>query len=436
MRWWALILLSACGADSSATLRVDLRTDLAAGAEISDVRVRVLRDGELVGEQVHLMDLGRDYLDGVRVGVFEEVPFGTLRIEVSAVSNERVVVQRDLAMVFRQESGVTMILTRSCGEVTCGEGQSCVAGRCESNLCTPETPDECTLSVQCTTDGDCGGGATDCGSARCVDGACYLAAAPTGCAPGSWCVPTDGCRPQSTSASCIDDPPADPDAIAVYAFDGDQGSTVATDARDAHEGMLGDDTRFVVGPEGCGTAVSFDSVRDVLVIPDSPDFDLVEGSVDFYLRHDGTEDFRAVVSRDAVDTARPGHFTAALLSDGRLAVRIQSTGDGEVNVCSSALASNRWHHVGINFGAPGVEIWLNGVRSEDDSASPGPFECGQNGPLGLAGTEGENDNPWYVGANRYSAPEGEIVEATDPLFGAVDQLRISANRRDFSGYAL
>ena len=433
LRWCALILLSACGTDT-VSLRVDLRTDLAPGAEITDVQLRI-SDARPVDEITHSMEIGGDYLAGVRVAVFEELSPGTYRVEVSARSHGAVIVERDVTVLARRDSAVTVVLTRSCREVVCAEGQSCLAGRCESNRCAPERPDECTLPPQCTADEDCGGAASECGRARCVEGSCFVAGAPsTGCAPGTWCVPTDGCRPQSTEPTCIDDPLADPEALAVYSFDDDRGTSIASDARGAHDGILGD-AIFVSGPQGCGAALAFDSAEDVVVIPDSPDFDLVEGSVDVYLRHEGTEAFRVFLSRDAVDTARAGHFTAALLADHRVAVRIQHM-DLQAHVCSQPLTANQWHHVGINFGSPGIQIWVDGAPSEATGESSALIRCGEDAPLGLAGARGENDNPWYLGASRGFAPEGETVPATDPFIGAMDHLRLSTVRRDFSPYAL
>jgi len=65
-------------------------------------------------------------------------------------------------------------------------------------------------------------------------------------------------------------------------------------------------------------------------------------------------------------------------------------------------------------------------------AGPPDTACSQELSGGIDG----NDNPWTVGIGSWSSMEGGLDSLNAPLVGgAVDELRISAVRRDFSTLA-
>ena len=117
------------------------------------------------------------------------------------------------------------------------------------------------------------------------------------------------------------------------------------------------------------------------------------------------------------------------LADCRLAVRLQGfqADAGTINeetptnsevITAEPLAIGRWSHFGVNFGPPGLELWVNGRAVG--------FSSYANGLRG-------NQNPWTVGVSNDSSVEGTGQPLWKPLRDAdIDHLRISNRRLDFS----
>jgi len=239
---------------------------------------------------------------------------------------------------------------------------------------------------------------------------------------------------------------ADVDTIAYFAFE-DLASGLLADATGRQTGMVtGGEARIVPGPPGCGDAFGFTPSPFVYgVIEDSSDFDLTEGSFDFFMRYDGplprpNPSDRAstlgIFSRDANGTADPGHLTIRMAPTGELILSIQRpSGTGAVRCTDSAVTPGTWHHVGVNLGAPSAEIYLDGDRggrTDSLSAHAGNavtgWNCGDDDPAGIDG----NDNPIVIGASGSSSNEGGAAGVFQSFReGAMDQLRISRVRRPF-----
>ena len=241
--------------------------------------------------------------------------------------------------------------------------------------------------------------------------------------------------PPDAAADAGDDlcPDADGDTIALYRFDpaGD-----LTDSAGAHDGELnGAALQTPDGQTGCGQAVAFAAAGASFIEVDaSDDFDLAIGSIDLFVRSGplGTE--RGIFSRDAIGVGS-GHFTALLDEDGRFVVRLQAVGPGNDDVlCSDAVAvPGQWHHLAINFGAPRAELFLDGAPGTTDQmvavlGNPNA-ECNTEHAQGI-----ETDGlPWVFGAENTSSETGDTDDVAGFFEGgAIDQVRISSVRRDFS----
>jgi len=225
----------------------------------------------------------------------------------------------------------------------------------------------------------------------------------------------------------------DPDTVALLTFEG-SGNTVS-DATGKHPGaVVGSGVARVPGQAGCGKAVAFpNAITDYVTIPDSPDWDLTQGSVDFWVRIDtpSPAGFRGIVSRDANQQALPGHFTVFQLCDGGLAVRLQKDLNDRDVRCSTPVSLGVWHHVGVNFGPGGLALYIDGVeatRSETLKSCTFQLQCGTSGDQGLAG----NDNPWVLGASSSGSVEGQATPVVYPFDGAIDSFRVSSVRRAFA----
>ncbi len=226
--------------------------------------------------------------------------------------------------------------------------------------------------------------------------------------------------------------------LGVYSFD-----AVPVDAADEsgdHDGaLLGVATALATtsGPSGCGAAIAFDpaGTGDAawIEIPDSPDWDLRRGSVELWVRPPAAGGFAAILSRDAVGTALSGHLALFIEPDGTVWARLQSPGITAYRCAELPLTAGAWHHVGINFGPPDFELWIDGADQTSAtplvSASGTDVRCGEaRANFGIDG----NDNPWIVGANGARAPEGTGTPVTDFFVGgAIDELRIAPFRRNF-----
>lgn len=217
----AAVLLPAacdCGGDGP-LLVVDLKTDLVPILEFDTIRTEQWRgEGGSGGTRVVVVEreaaADEDFLDGVRVAVLEEIAEGVSNVRVTLIDDGRQVVAERLAVVrVSGDTGVTVVITRSCRGVICppaGEPNlaTCESGRCVAPECTPETPESCpaggvgdggardgggpVVGGRCAVDADCGA-AEGCLEPVCRSGVCLLSRVDARCAPGERCDPTLDC---------------------------------------------------------------------------------------------------------------------------------------------------------------------------------------------------------------------------------------------------
>jgi hypothetical protein len=187
------------------------------------------------------------------------------------------------------------------------------------------------------------------------------------------------------------------------------------------------------GPDGCGTAL-VGSTLGYGMIPADPDWQIFDGSVDFYVRLPSppSSSRQGVLSRDAVGSTQSGHLGVYYMPTGGLVVRIQSNGDHYI-CAEGPLPTSQWMHVGINLGS-GVELWIDGQRQSytgSISFGSGTETCELSPNVSING----NDNPWVVGAHSEGSSEGSATPVNGHFPGTIDELRISNVRRDFSQFA-
>lgn len=244
---------------------------------------------------------------------------------------------------------------------------------------------------------------------------------------------------QEPANECPASRAADSGVVALYTFE-DEGGTQITDAVGGHDGevLLGS-AATSDGPEGCGRAFAFGDEARYIVIEDSPDWDLEVGSLELWLWLPAeSSDHVGVLSRDVNEREEPGHFSLFVDVEGRAVVRVQpednESGDDNFNdavACSeSPLPRESWVHLGVNFGPPEVELHVGGVRHDwvGTSAISDEWLCGQHAPWGLAG----NDLPWVVGRTSFRSDDALETLEFPAVNGAVDELAISSERRDFA----
>ncbi len=239
---------------------------------------------------------------------------------------------------------------------------------------------------------------------------------------------------------CVDQP--DGDTVALYTFEG-SGNTITDTVGNNPGQIIGVGITRQSGKTGCGQAlyVPSSTVKETdtyVEIPNSSSWDLASGSVDFWVRFDAIAGIltRGIVSRDASGTEFPGHFTVSRACDESLVLRLQLSGDQHFYLCSDPVSDEDWHHVGINFGPLGMELFVNGIAASRSDPMmtitnglcvQGTSSCGTGGVSGIDG----NYNPWVVGATASVSEEGQAIPAKNALGGAIDSLRISSSTRTF-----
>ena len=225
----------------------------------------------------------------------------------------------------------------------------------------------------------------------------------------------------------------DGDTVALYRFDNI--ADLARDETGNHHGKVnGEPPSVVSGP--CGSAIQFpDSAASdpFIEIPNSPDWDMEEGAIDFWLRTDAAG--LGLLSRDAVQQLEPGHFTIGIADDRRIVVRVQDGVDHIVRCSTLPIAEAEWTHIAVNIGPPAVELYIDGELGlyQGQTTWPGnaglTYQCGSSAGMGIAG----NSNPWVLGASAANSEDGAATPTRAHLLGgAIDHLRISSRRRGFS----
>lgn len=183
---WAL-LLGSC-APSAVDLVVDLRTDLLPGAEFGRVRV-IVQPGDTVEANA---SLDADYVDGVRTAELSDLEPGLHDVFLTLFEPTGApLIEQRVIVELERDTVLTVVLTRDCRDVACGEDERCLRGACVDSECSALNPDRCP-APECMSDGECGS-TSSCAIGRCVEGSCLLAVEDAMCDAGDRCDPDRGC---------------------------------------------------------------------------------------------------------------------------------------------------------------------------------------------------------------------------------------------------
>jgi hypothetical protein len=198
-----LAALSGCSGNDRVAVSVDVRTDLRPGTEFVSVETRAAHEpigSASAPETIVLDDLaGADFIAGHRVAELEDLPHGTLYIEVRLIGTSgETLLSRTTILEVTANYAVTLVLSRTCAGVLCpAEGDppdfsACVGGRCVDPRCTVEDTTYCG-EPQCTADDACP--ADGCRAGVCSDRVCLLSPDDGRCAAGETCRPDGSCAP-------------------------------------------------------------------------------------------------------------------------------------------------------------------------------------------------------------------------------------------------
>ena len=224
----------------------------------------------------------------------------------------------------------------------------------------------------------------------------------------------------------------DQDTLLLYTFEGSSADQVI-DATGSHPGSIsGAGVTRTAGQQGCGKAIAFKESSPIsyIAVPAAAVWDLPMGSVDFWIRLAPTTNvFEGIVARDAAGEGA-GHLIFFRFED-RVVVRLQWIGDSAVR-CSGPVTLDSWHHVGLNFGAGGLALDVDGAPADATGTiqlgTSVTLTCGSSTDRGIQG----NNEPWVIGVAGWSSDPGSVTPVDCPLNGMIDSLRISKVRRSFS----
>lgn len=193
----ALALLSSC-TSNSIELTVDVKTDLVGGRNFVGVEIELGRGDETLATESAFATSGEDWLAGVRVAEFADVPKGDLWVRLLLRAPDGTdVATRTTRLAIRESYALTVLVTASCIGVSCPRDgddpthSACLGGRCVDPRCSPETPEFCG-DIACNDAGECSS-PISCGVPQCVDSVCFVRLDDTMCEPGEVCQP-EGCR--------------------------------------------------------------------------------------------------------------------------------------------------------------------------------------------------------------------------------------------------
>jgi hypothetical protein len=241
----------------------------------------------------------------------------------------------------------------------------------------------------------------------------------------------------------------DPATISLYSFE-EVGSTRIADRTNRHDGrIVGSNPRWINGPGSCGKALQFPSrlaadggIDTIGVVADSVDFALSEGSIDLWIK-DGAPPPHGrelgVFGRDDVLDQIRG-ISVRIACDGTIVAKLEDGIGGRTYACSNdpLLPSSGWVHVGVNFGPPTFELWVNGALQTRTGtlAFFGPSCTSQtitcaSGAAGN-GIQDPYRSDWVMGADPHEANSQQGTSLDSPFrSGAIDEVRISGARRTF-----
>lgn len=184
------MLFAGVGCEPGAGLLVvSLRSDLVAAIEVDELALEV--DGVERARRPIAAD--EALLEGVLVAELGEVASGAHRVQVTVLHEGAPVAAQVAAVSVGEATAVTLVITRDCRGVDCGEGAAalaCLGARCVEPSCTPEAPEACP-PPECVAASDCAP-PDPCADAVCSNGVCLYGDAGR-CEATSYCDPELGC---------------------------------------------------------------------------------------------------------------------------------------------------------------------------------------------------------------------------------------------------
>ncbi|MGD8934195.1 MAG: Ig-like domain-containing protein, partial [Gammaproteobacteria bacterium] len=164
------------------------------------------------------------------------------------------------------------------------------------------------------------------------------------------------------------------------------------------------------------TSISFDGTDDYVEIAHDDAYLIDDGTVQLWFKADDLLTEQGLFSKDSNSFDTGGHFTIRLKTDGSVEVRLQSTTDSYyVSSLPGSVTAGSWHHVAVNFGSNGMELFLDGV-----SVDTNPYTGGLGSSSGGIG----NYEPIAIGANTWQTGDLNLTGMNQFFGGSIDEVAI------------
>ena len=174
------------------------------------------------------------------------------------------------------------------------------------------------------------------------------------------------------------------------------------------DAMLGQSGAIV---SDANTAISFDGSNEFVEIPHSTDYQVADGTVQFWFKANDITQNADLFSKDHTGFGTGGHLTLSLTNDGHVKVRLQSMTQSKFVESNSTLTNDVWHHVAFSFGSGGMKLYVDGALADTDSFSGGI---------------GGNVEPIALGAGTTSSSQGAVTPINKFFEGELDEVAIFA----------
>lgn len=234
-------------------------------------------------------------------------------------------------------------------------------------------------------------------------------------------------------------PPPNPDTLALFEFNTTMTTSVA-DTTGTHSGSVysnfaNGNITYIAGPPGCGTAAAgFERGEAHVEVADHPDWQLSTGAIEFWMfLESGQSGGEGILGRDELNNDS-GHFSVFLGCAGELVIRFQDPILSVFRCSNGPVDVNRWQHVGINFGSPDLDAFVDGIPLTGTQTVAYGRGCANVGTCSTGvWTDGISGNSLrlIIGASKFRVPDS-IPNVEDYFRGAVDHVAIHRRRQLFA----
>lgn len=169
--------------------------------------------------------------------------------------------------------------------------------------------------------------------------------------------------------------------VAHWAFDETEGETAADGSGNGHDGLLLGAPVWVEQGK-VGGALQFDGEDDVMQVPHTPDFDLVNGVtlMGWVFADEAPDvgpgnDWRLILGRSGFSP-----YGLLLEQDGRLSGSVRIGGERQLLLSTSQLPIGEWVHVVYSYNALNgiARIYLNGQLDAEAVLARGSIDVTEN----------------------------------------------------------